>query len=134
MLPRPDVRAPAATAPSTQLAAGGRRPSIDVTTSQPARGDVLTPIEPGAGLGDDHPVVRRLARPEEGDRLLATYLGTFPATTASLYRQRLTAFAVHAGVAPGALAALLIARGPAATTLAVRDFAAALRQKVIVTT
>jgi integrase/recombinase XerC len=37
------------------------------------------------------------------------------------------------GVTPGALAALLIARGPAATTLAVRAFAAELRQKVVVT-
>jgi integrase/recombinase XerC len=130
---QPDVRAPAATAPSTPIAVAARHPVLDVALSPPARGDVATPVEPGAGLGDDHPLVRRLARPAEGDRLLATYLGTFPATTASLYRQRLTVFAAHAGVAPGALAALLIARGPAATTLAVRDFAAALRQKVIVT-
>jgi integrase/recombinase XerC len=89
--------------------------------------------EPGAGLGDDHPLVRRLAAPGEGERLLASFLAGVAASTAPVYRQRLAAFAAHVGVPPGSLAALLIARGPAATTLALREFAAALRQKVVVT-
>ena len=89
--------------------------------------------EPGAGLGDDHPLVRRLTQNGEGEQLLETFLAGVADTTASLYRQRLATFAAYVGVTPSALAALLIARGPAATTLAVRAFAAELRQKVFVT-
>jgi hypothetical protein len=89
--------------------------------------------ESGAGLGDDHPLVRRLAAPGEGERLLASFLAGVAASTAPIYQQRLAAFAAHVGVPPASLAALLIARGPAATTLALREFAAALRQKVVVT-
>lgn len=85
----------------------------------------------GAGLGDRHPLVRRLAPAAGGARLFDTFLAGFPASTAAVYRQRIQAFAAFLGVDPAALAALLVARGPAATSLALREFAATLRARVV---
>lgn len=87
--------------------------------------------DPGAGLGDTHPLVQRLAPAAGGARLFDTFLAGFPASTAAVYRQRIRAFAAFLGVDPAALAALLVARGPAATSLALREFAATLRARVV---